>query len=72
MKKITLIFKLETDSGKKENFVIKNIKENITEEEINVYANKIIQEEYLAPQNGAKYISVDEIIKTVLTEEKMM
>lgn len=72
MKEISLLFKLETNAGAKEDFVIKNVKENVTEEEINVYCDKIIREEYLSPKDGTKYVSVAEITKVVLTKEKIM
>lgn len=72
MSEISLKFVLETDSGKKENFILKNIKENVSDEEINVYANKIIQNQYLVPSDGSKFLNIERVVKVTITEERVM
>lgn len=69
---ITLVFKFINTAGKKEDFVLKNIKKSVSDEEINVYADKIIRNEYLVSEEGTKFVSLDEVNKITLIKEKIM
>lgn len=72
MKEISLKFVLKTDSGKTENFIVQHVKENVSDEEISVYADKVIRNDYLVPKEGTKFVEIDKITKVIVTEERVM